>query len=166
MTEVVATDVAIGDRVRVHFHPPLPMRSFCEGVVSRVDVPTPDGRVFVVNVANEVILDREHQITPGFPDYVRYECQNDFPGRIEILATAVQTVERNPAPDPGLVEPPEEPKHEEDEQPLLELEVHSEAEVEPASEAEADHEQSQVEVERQYPRRRGGLIEKLFGRQK
>jgi hypothetical protein len=92
MTEVVTTDVAVGDRVRVHFHPPVPLRSFCEGVVSRVDVPTPDGRVFVVDVAYEVILDREHRITPGFPDYVKYECQNNFPSRIEILATAAQTV--------------------------------------------------------------------------
>ena len=26
--------IAVGDQVRVHFHPPYPMQSFCEGVVS------------------------------------------------------------------------------------------------------------------------------------
>ncbi len=81
-------EVTIGDKVRVQFHPPNPMRSFCEGVVSRVNVPTPEGRVFVVDVTYEIILDREHRTRPGFQDYVRYECQNDFPDRIEILATA------------------------------------------------------------------------------
>jgi hypothetical protein len=58
MTEIVATDVAVGDQVRVHFHPPNPMQSFCEGTVSRVDVIAPEGRFFVVDVTHEVILDR------------------------------------------------------------------------------------------------------------
>ena len=53
----------------------------------------------MVEVRNEVILDQPHRIRPGFHDYVRYECQNDFPGRIEILSTAEQNVERNPASD-------------------------------------------------------------------
>ncbi len=66
MTEVVATEVAIGDRVRVHFHPALPMQSFCEGIVSRVDMANPEGRFFVMEVTHEVILDREHHIKPGF----------------------------------------------------------------------------------------------------
>ncbi len=166
MTEVVATEVAVGDQVRVHFHPPGSMRSFCEGVVSRVDVTTREGRYFVVEITHEIILGQEHRVRPGFQDYVRYECRNDFPGRIEILATAAQTLERNPAPDPDLGEPFEEPKHEEDEQPLLELEVHLEPEVEPTSKMDTASEPNQVEVERQDPRRRGSLIEKLFGRQK
>jgi hypothetical protein len=54
--------IAIGDQVRVHFHPPGPMRSFCEGVVRRVDVTTPEERFFVVEVMYEIILDREHRI--------------------------------------------------------------------------------------------------------
>jgi hypothetical protein len=159
MSEMLMAEVTVGDKVRVQFHPPNPMRSFCEGVVRGVDVATPDGRVFVVEVTHEVILDREHRIRPGFQDYVRYECQNDFPGRIEILPTAeneVQGETRDPAPDPTLGEPPGEPRHEGDEQPLLGREVH----------LEADHEPSQVEVERQEPRQRGGLIGRLFGRQK
>jgi hypothetical protein len=48
------------------------MRSFCEGVVRRVDVVTPEGRSFVVEVTHEVILDREHRIRPGFQDFVMY----------------------------------------------------------------------------------------------
>ncbi len=159
MAEVVTTEVAIGDKVRVQFHPPNPMRSFCEGIVSRVDVASPEGRFFVMEVTHEVILDREHRIRPGFQDYVRYECQNDFPGRIEILPTAeneVQGEARGPAPDPTLGKSTGEPRHEGDEQPLLGREVH----------LEADHEPSRVEVERQEPRQRGGLIGRLFGRQK
>ena len=112
MSEMVATEIAVGDQVRVHFHPPGPWKSFSEGVVRRVDVTTPEGRFFVVEVRHEVILDREHRIRPGFQDFVRYECRNDFPGRIEILSTAAQDVERNPASDPILGEPPEEPQHE------------------------------------------------------
>ena len=72
--------IAVGDEVRVHFHPPGAMKSYFEGVVSRVDVTTPEGRFFVVEVTHEVLLDREHRIRRGFPDFVRYECRNDFPG--------------------------------------------------------------------------------------
>jgi hypothetical protein len=86
MIEVVATEVAVGDQVRVHFHPPGRMKSFSEDVVRKVDVTTQEGRFFVVEVTHEVILDRKHRIRPGFHDYVRYEDRNDFPGRIEILS--------------------------------------------------------------------------------
>jgi hypothetical protein len=95
MAEVAMTEVAVGDKVRVHFHPPGSMRSFSEGVVRRVDVTTPQGRFFVVEVAHEVLLDREHRIRPGFEDVVLYECPKDFPGRIELLPTAEQDVEMN-----------------------------------------------------------------------
>src|SRR4051794_12955893 len=108
--------IAVGDQVRVHLHPAGPWKSFSEGLVRRVDVTTPDGRVFVVEVMREVLLDQPHRIRPDFHDYVQYECRNDFPGRIEILSTAEQDVERNPMSDPMLGEPPEEPKHEADEQ--------------------------------------------------
>src|SRR3712207_6940583 len=46
----------------------------------------------------------------GFQDFVRYEDRNDFPGRIEILSTAEQDVERSPASDLLSEEPPEEPQ--------------------------------------------------------
>ena len=32
MDEVATKEVAVGDEVRVHFHPPGPMKSFFEGV--------------------------------------------------------------------------------------------------------------------------------------
>jgi hypothetical protein len=168
MSEMLMTEVTLGDKVRVQFHPPNPMRSFCEGVVRRVDVPTPEGRVFVVEVTHEVILDREHRIRPGFQDFIRYECQNDFPGRIEILSTAEQEVQgedRDSAPDPILGEPSEEPRHEVAEQTPFNLEDHSESEAEPASRMANASEPSQVDVERQGPRGHGGFIGKLFGRQ-
>jgi hypothetical protein len=136
--------LAVGDEVRVHFHPPGQMTSFVEGVVSRVDVALPQGRLFVVDVTHEVILDREHPIQSSFQDYVRYECQDDFPGRIEVLSTPKQNVAREPAP-------------------VLLAEVIRE---EHASETETSDARFQVEVEHQEVSRRGGLIAVLFGRQK
>lgn len=166
MTEVGTTKIALGDQVRVHFHPPYPMRSFCEGVVSRVDVTTPEGRFFAVEVRHEVILDREHRIRPGFQDYVRYECRNDFQDRIEVLSTATRDVARSLASDPIVGEPPEEPNDEEDEQHASEVDVQTEPEGELTASMETASEPTQVDVERQEPRRRGGLIGRLFGRQK
>jgi hypothetical protein len=66
MPEVNELAIAVGDDVRVHFHPPGSMRSFSEGVVRRVDVTTPQGRFFVVDVAHEVLLDREYRVRPDF----------------------------------------------------------------------------------------------------
>jgi hypothetical protein len=166
MTEGVTTEIAVGDQVRVHFHPPNPMKSFCEGVVSRVDVTTPEGRFFAVEVRHEVILDREHRIRPGFQDFVRYECRNDFPGRIEILSTAEHGVEGNHASDPMLREPPEEPQHEVAEQHAAEVDVQSEPETEQIPEAEANSEPAQVDVESQPVRKQGGLLATLFGRRR
>jgi hypothetical protein len=66
MPEVNELAIAVGDDVRVHFHPPGSMRSFSEGVVRWVDVTTPQGRFFVVDVAHEVLLDREYRVRPDF----------------------------------------------------------------------------------------------------
>jgi hypothetical protein len=115
MAEVVTTQIVVGDEVRVHFHPPGSMRSFSEGVVRRVDVTTPQGRFFVIEVAHEVLLDREHRIRPGFEDYVLYECPNDFPGRIELLTTAEQDLEMYLASDLMIVDPLTEAEQEDDE---------------------------------------------------
>src|SRR4029078_1535736 len=101
--------IAMGDEVRVHFHPPGPMKSFTEGVVSRVNVTTPEGRFFVVEVTHEVLLDREHRIRRGFPDFVRYECRNAFPGRIEVLSAAAD-IEQESEFDLTVTDPPEETK--------------------------------------------------------
>ena len=149
--------IAVGDKVRVHFHPPNPLKSFSEGVVRRIDVATPQGRVFVVEVAHEVLLDREHRIRPGFQDHVRYDCQNDFPGRVEVLSAAEQEVEGEPAPDLMLMaEPPERPEQEIPEQLSSEEDVHSKAEVELTSKTEANSEPSQADFEHPEPHRRGG----------
>ena len=158
--------IEVGDEVRVHFHPPGAMKSYCEGVVSRVDVPTPEGRFFVVEVRNEVILDQPHRIRPGFPDFVRYECQNDFPGRIELLSTAGQDVERNPASDLKAVEPPEKPQHEAHEPRSGDVDVHSPPETERVSEPETNAELAPVDGEPQPVRKQGGLLAALFGRKK
>jgi hypothetical protein len=164
MSETLAMKIAVGDEVRVHFHPPGPWKSFSEGVVRRVDVTTQAGRFFVLEVRNEVLLDQPHRIRPGFPDYVRYECRNDFPGRIEILSTAEQDVERNPTSDPILGEPPEEPKHEAHEQRSGDVDVHSQAKTERVSEPETNSQPAPVDVERQPVREQGGLLSALFGR--
>jgi hypothetical protein len=166
MAEVVMTEVAVGDKVRVHFHPPGSMRSFSEGVVRRVDVTTPEGRFFVVEVAHEVLLDREHRIRPRFQDYVLYECRNDFPGRVEILPATVQEVEREPAPDLLSEEPPEEPQHMVAEQEDEARSVDSGPEAERLSEVATDYELTQVDVEPQPVRRQSGLMAALFGRKR
>ena len=164
MSEAKATRLAIGDEVRVHFHPPSSWKSFSEGVVRRVDVTTQAGRFFVLEVRNEILLDQPHRIRSNFHDYVQYECRNDFPGRIEILSTAEQDVEREPASAPISVEAPEGSGREADEPRLGELDVHSEPEVGQIHEAETISAASQVDVERQPVRKQGGLLGALFGR--
>lgn len=140
--------IEVGDEVRVHFHPPCPMKSFSEGVVSRVDVTAPQGRFFVVEVTHEIILDREHRLRPGFQDYVRYECQSDFPGRVEVISTTEQggMDKDEPSPDIGMrpVEVPEETVQKPD----------------------AEHDQHVVRLEREEVRRSGGLIAAFFGWQR
>lgn len=154
--------IAVGDEVRVHFHPPGAMRSYCEGAVSRVDVTTQEGRFFVVEVTHEVLLDREHRIRRGFPDYVRYECRNDFPGRIEVLSAAPD-IEQEPVVDLTEMDPPEETKQEADKSHPVSSAAHAETEVEQRPEAGAASEPTQDEVKRQPAPARGGLIAMLFG---
>jgi hypothetical protein len=166
MSETLAMKIAVGDEVRVHFHPPGPWKSFSEGVVRRVDVTTQAGRFFVLEIRNEVILDQPHRIRPGFLDYVSYECRNDFPGRIEILSTAEPDVEREPASAPLSAKAPENPVKEADEQHLGELALHSEAETERMSETEAKSEPDQVDVELQPVRKQAGLLSALFARRR
>ena len=153
--------IAVGDQVTVHLHPASPWKSFSEGVVRRVDVTTPEGRFFVVEVMHEVLLDREHPIRRGFPDYVRYECRNDFPGRIEVLSAA-PVREQEPAPDLMLMVPREE--QDASEPPLVDAQANSRAAVEQIPEAETFAEPTQVEIEHQPAPVRAGLIATLFGR--
>ena len=117
--------IAMGDEVRVHFHPPGAIRSYCEGVVSRVDVTTPEGRFFVVEVTHEVLLDREHRIRRGFPDFVRYECRNRFSRWIEVLSAAAD-IEQEPVFDLTVMDPREEKKQEADKSPPVSMAAHAE----------------------------------------
>jgi hypothetical protein len=156
-------EIAVGDQVRVHLHPADPWKSFSEGVVSRVDVTTAEGRFFVVEVMHEVLLDREHRIRRGFPDYIRYECRNDFPGRIEVLSTAAD-MEQEPALDLMLMDPLEETKQEANEPLPVGSETHAGTEIERAPEAEIISKPTQVEIDRQPAPARAGLIATLFGR--
>jgi hypothetical protein len=165
MVETLAQKIAVGAQVRVHFHPPGPWKSFSEGVVRRVDVTTQAGRFFVLEVRNEVLLDREHRIRPGFQDFVRYESQNDFPGRIEILSTADQDVTREPAPSLAA-EAPEAGAQKAYEQQMLQADAGQESEAEPTAEAEADAEPHRVHLEHQPVRKQGILMAALFGRKK
>jgi hypothetical protein len=165
MSETLPMKIAVGDEVRVHFHPPGPWKSFSEGVVRRVDVTTQAGRFFVLEVRNEVLLDREHRIRPGFQDFVRYESQNDFPGRIEILSTADQDVTREPAPSLAA-EAPEAVAQKAYEQQMLQADAGQESEAKPTAEAEADAEPHRVHLEHQPVRNQGGLMAALFGRKK
>jgi len=154
--------IAVGDEVRVHFHPPGSMQSFFEGVVARVDLKTPHGRFFVVDVRHEVILDRENRIRSGFKDFVRYECRNDFPSRIEILSTIDQDVRAEPAPTPTAVEAPEAATRNTHEQ--SEPQVDTCRGLEPPAEGEAKP--FRVHLERQPAPQRSGLIAALLGRRK
>jgi hypothetical protein len=155
--------IAVGDQVRVHLHPADPWKSFSVGVVSRVDVTTAEGRFFVVEVMHEVLLDREHRIRRSFPDYVRYECRHDFPGRIEVLSAAPDT-KQEPALDLTLMDPLEETKQEGNEPPPVCSESHTETKVEQILKTETVAEPTQVETEHQSAPARAGLIATLFGR--
>jgi len=93
--------IAIGDVVRVHYHPPGRAKSFIEGTVCRVDVTTHLGRGFFIDVANEVFLDRAKPIKPGTQSYVFYERREDFPGRIEALSQTKQEGGAATTPEPG-----------------------------------------------------------------
>jgi hypothetical protein len=135
-----------------------------------VDVTTPNGCYFVVEVTHEIILDREHRVRSGFQDYVRYEDRNDFPGRIEVLSAIAQRADREPAPVQTAVQPLEEVEREAEQEahepPPVELEAQSEPEIVPAPEAEANVEPVQVDVEPQPVRKPRRLVAALFGRKR
>ena len=155
--------IVVGDQVRVHLHPAGPWKSFSEGVVRRVDVTTPEGRFFVLEVKSEVLLDQPHRIRPDFHDYVEYECRNDFPGRIEVLSAAAD-MEQEPAVNLMLMDPLEETKQDANEPLPVCSETHTETEVEQILKTETVAKPTQVETEHQSASTRGGLIASLFGR--
>jgi hypothetical protein len=143
--------IAVGDRVRVHYHPPGQRESFIEGVVSRVDVTTIQGRVFVVDVAADVILGRKQPARPGYQNYILHDHPDDFPGRIEVLSQAEQEPASEAMPEPVLEA---ESAHQPEPQPSAEHEI--EPEPAPASESER--------AEDQGSRVLGNVVNVLFGR--
>ena len=149
MADGPAVTVKAGDKVRVQYHPSGRVRSFVEGLVRRTEVSTLRGRVFVVDVTFEVVLDRAQLVKPGYQNYVLYERWEEFPGRIEIL------IEEERTDETGSTSQPES-------KPLTEAETDGEDEMMPAFDAEADR----SEIESQDGRRRGSLIASIFGRQK
>lgn len=89
--------VAVGDDVRVHFHPPLPVRSFVEGPVSRIDESVPQGPLIVVDVIHQVILGRELPLRRGHQEYILSARWQDFHDQIEVLHRAAPERDGPPA---------------------------------------------------------------------
>ncbi len=148
MSEMSPMNIAVGDKVRVHFHPPVPMKSYAEGVVSRIDEMARHGPLIVVDVTHQVILDRASPIRRGHQDYILYERWNDFPEQIEVLSTADQELDGALASDPpvrGAIGEPNEAG---------------------MGESENASERLQVEVERDEAPRRASLIAAIFRRQR
>ncbi|MXQ14649.1 hypothetical protein [Microvirga makkahensis] len=148
MSETPPVKVVVGDKVRVHFHPPAPVKSFVEGAISRIDETVPHGPLIVVDVTHQVILGREAPIRLGHQDYILYERWNDFPEQIEVLPTTDQEVSGELTSGPFARSEANEP---------------GEAGIRGAENASA---QLEVEVERYEPPRRSGLIAAIFKRQR
>ena len=137
--------VAVGDEVRVHYHPPGLRQSFAEGVVSRLEVTTLRGRGFFIDLTREVILSREQVVKSGYQNFVLYERPDDFPNRIEMLSPAEQPVEATPEKE-HLPEPETHPS------------IDQAVEENRSVESEPDYE------ERQPSRGLGNVISAVFGR--
>ncbi|WP_134495131.1 hypothetical protein [Microvirga pakistanensis] len=145
MSEMPYVKIAVGDSVRIHFHPPVPMESFVEGTVSRLDETVLHGPLIVVDVSRQVILDRTSPIRAGHRDYILYEHWNDFPGQIEVQSTTDEQAEGELTREPILQE----------------LDESAQA---VGRALENAPEPLHVQVERQDAARRGGLIHTLFRR--
>ncbi|WP_147023318.1 hypothetical protein [Microvirga aerophila] len=99
--------IRIGDKVRVHYHPPGERTSFAEGVVSRLDVTTKAGRGFLIDITHDVVLGREQPVKPRYQHYVLYERPDDFPDRVEMLSQVQQEPEPAREADPAPHSEPE-----------------------------------------------------------
>jgi hypothetical protein len=107
-------ELSVGDKVRVHYHPAGATTSFIEGIVDQSKVKTFYGLSFSMQVTREVILGREAQTVRNLPCIIRYEKEDDFEGRIEILepvarteAESVAEVEPEAGPEPEALDVPE-----------------------------------------------------------
>jgi hypothetical protein len=93
-------ELSVGDKVRVYFYPPGSTSSFVEGVVDRAEVKTFYGPCFSLQRIREVVLGREVTTPRVLPYIIRYQREDDFEGRIAILASVAQ-------PEPELLAQPE-----------------------------------------------------------
>jgi hypothetical protein len=139
--------IAIGDEVRVHYHPPGYFRSFVEGVVRRLDVTTTLGRGFVIGITRDVLFGKEQTVKPGYEHYVLYEHPQEFPGRVERVSPA------QPDPKPEA-------------EPDLQQATITEPTIELVTEEPSGAMDVSVQDEPQNDRTRGSLIAALFKRQK
>ena len=147
MADALVLRITKGDQVRVHYHPPSHVMSFVEGVVCRTEVSTLRGRMFVVDVTSEVVLDRAQLVKPGYQNYVLYERWEEFPGRIEVLTEAERVDEAKCTAEQGP-------------QPLPE--GGHDIKQEPTSEIGTVADESQAAGEGQDDRKRGSRIISLF----
>jgi hypothetical protein len=145
MPDVNATQVTIGDKVRVHYHPPGERKSFAEGVVSRLDVTIKEGRGFLIDITHDVVLGREQPVKPGYQHYVLCARSDDFPDRVEMLSR----VQHEPAPALEA-----DPAHQSEPEPSAD----PEAEPEPMSVSEPNR------VEDRGPRGLGRVVGTFFSR--
>jgi hypothetical protein len=159
--------VKIGDEVRVHYHPPGPVISFVEGVVSQVNVTTSRGPGFLIDISRDVFLGREQPVRPGYEHYVLYDQWENFPEKVEVLSRAQRELEghleHRSEPDVAQrveQEPVAETVPEPQPKPLPNAEQGTE---EPVPKLEAETDGSQGQVEHQDGQRRGGRIVSIFG---
>ena len=93
MIEGAASKVGVGDKVRVHYHPPGYVMSFVEGVVRWVDMTTTEGEGFLIDITRDVLLGQEQPVKFSFQHYVPLKRLDDFPGRVEVLSRAARQFE-------------------------------------------------------------------------
>jgi hypothetical protein len=160
--------VKAGDEVRVHYHPPGPVISFVEGVVSRVSVTSTRGPGFLINITRDVFLGREQPVGPGYEHYVLYERLEDVSEQVEVLSQAQgePTSYSEHVSEPDVEQQPEAKREvppEPEAKPPVEAELDAE---EPAPELEVEADRSQVQVEHQDRQRRASRIMSIFRRQR
>jgi hypothetical protein len=153
MSEITSIKIAVGDDVRVHFHPPFPEKSFIEGTVIRVDETFPDGPLIVVDVSHQVILGRQTPIRRGHQEYILSERWKDFPDQIEVMPMVADPW-REALPDPIDQGIPEDP---------IDQRVLRETSHDPMNEPMAYSEQTRSAQQHKVPQR-GSFIAALFGR--
>jgi len=166
MPDGSAVSIKAGDRVRVHYHPPGPVISFVEGVVSQVSVTTSRGPGFLIDISRDVFLGREQPVKPGYEHYVLYDQLQDFPEKGDVLSRAHRELEDH-------LEHRSEPDVAQEIEPEPEAETVPNPEPKPLNQVERDGEEpapkldetdgSQGQVEHQDGQRRGGRIVSIFG---